>query len=289
MFINIKMVIIIIVIIMENKALYFSVFINLLVSLLKIFGGIIWNTFTLTIDGIYTISDLVTDVLAILGIKVVRKRANKNHPLGYGRIFYIIELFMGIIALLVGVFVIYFSFKITYQKPPLFIITIILIAVFLKLISAKNLIFTGKKKKSDLLIISGIESKNEAYSSALLIIIIILSQFIPKIDMMGGIIIAIILIWQALKLIWQNIKLLVGTSFNDKDIEKKIRNYVDKYQVINITNLSLMQIGPYYQLIITIKPNKNLKIRQLVHIQNKIKKELKAKTLGLKFISFHLT
>ena len=100
-----------------QKALYLNIIVNLFVSFLKIIGGILGNAFTLMIDGIYTISDLVTDVIALFGIKIGRRRANKNHPYGYGRVFYVIELFMGVLAFLVGIFVIYLSFKIDYQKP----------------------------------------------------------------------------------------------------------------------------------------------------------------------------
>ena len=111
---------------LELKNMYFSTFINIVISILKISGGIMLHTFTLTIDGIYTVSDLVTDVISLFGIKIGRRRANKNHPLGYGRVFYIIELFMGILAFLVGIFVIYLSFRIDYQKPLLSIILLIL-------------------------------------------------------------------------------------------------------------------------------------------------------------------
>ena len=171
----------------ERLALSISILVNLFVAMIKLVGGIIWNTFAITIDGIYTISDLVTDVIAILGIKVGRKRANKNHPYGYGRVFYIIELFMGLIAFLVGVFVIVLSFIIKYQKPSISVIILIIIAVLFKLGSANYLFKIGKKENSDLLVASSYESKWEAYSSLGLIIIIVLSQFIPKMDMFGGI------------------------------------------------------------------------------------------------------
>ena len=51
---------------LELKTMYFSTFINIVISILKISGGIMLHTFTLTIDGIYTVSDLVTDVIAVL-------------------------------------------------------------------------------------------------------------------------------------------------------------------------------------------------------------------------------
>ena len=274
---------------LELKTMYFSTFINIVISILKISGGIMLHTFTLTIDGIYTVSDLVTDVIAVFGIRIGRRRANKNHPLGYGRVFYIIELFMGILAFLVGIFVIYLSFKIDYQKPLLSIILLILFTVFLKFISVHKLASMGHSLKSELLLVSSVESKMEAYSSMVLIPVVLLSQIIPKIDMIGGIFIAMLLIIQALKMIKLNINCLIGITDEDKKIKEAIKQIVDKYRVIHIINSSIIKIGPYYQVILTFKAKKNVKVRSLIRVQNKIKKELKAKTLGLKFISFHIT
>ena len=273
----------------EKKALRISILINIIVAMIKLVGGVIWNTFALTIDGIYTLSDLVTDVIAILGIKVGRKRANKNHPYGYGRVFYVIELFMGLIAFFIGVFVIILSFSISYKRPSIYVVFFILIAVFLKLGSASHLLKTGKKKSSDLLIASGYESKLEAYSSLGLIIIIILSQFIPKIDMIGGILIALLLIFQSFRTIRHNILLLIGVTYDDLKVRDKIKKVVDKYRVIDIVDVSIIKDGPYYQLTLTFKAKRDLKVKSLLKIQNKIKKELKAKNVGFKFIEFHLT
>ena len=271
-----------------QKALYLNIIVNLFVSFLKIIGGILGNAFTLMIDGIYTISDLVTDVIALFGIKIGRRRANKSHPYGYGRVFYVIELFMGVLAFLVGIFVIYLSFKIDYQKPPLGIIFLILGIVVLKLLSARNLFLVGKKGKNELLTVSSLESKMEAFSTLGLIIIIILGQFIPKIDMIGGILIALLLIIQSIKMIKQNIIFLIGNTYEDENIKEKVQNVVDKYNVINILDITLINDGPYYELVLKIKVPRNIKVSHLLRAQNKIKKELKAKTWGIKFIHFHL-
>lgn len=272
----------------EQKALFFNILVNIFVSLVKIIGGIFGNTFTLVIDGIYTISDLVTDVIAIMGIKIGRKRANKNHPYGYGKIFYVVELFMGILALLVGAFVIYVSFQIDYEKPPIGIVFLIIGLVVLKLISAKNLSVVGMRKKSELLIVSSYESRMEAFSSLGLVIIVILSQFIAKIDMIGGIVIAVFLIWQAIREIKQNIDYLIGITYEDEKIKEKVKKIVGKYRVIDMVDQVLIQDGPYYQLILTLKVKKNITVKSMLRVQNKIKKELKAKAWGLKFIEFHL-
>ena len=273
----------------EQKVLYLNIFVNLFVSFIKIIGGILGNAFTLVIDGFYTVSDLVTDVIALLGIKIGRKRANKTHPLGYGKAFFVAQLFMSLTAVFVGVAVICLSFVIDYQKPSIWIIFIIMGTVLLKLFSANKLYCVGLKNKSDLLISSGFESKTEAYSSLGLIIIILLSQLIPKIDMIGGLVIAVILIIQSLKTIKQNISLLIGIVFDDEEVREKINQVIKKYPAIDVIDLDMFKNGPYYQLVLTFKVKKNLKVGNLLRLQSKIKKELKAKTLNLKYIEFRIT
>ena len=132
------------------------------------------------------------------------------------------------------------------------------------------------------------ESKTEAFSTLGLIIIIILSQFIPKIDMIAGIMIALLLIIQSIKMIKQNIIFLIGNTYEDENIKEKVRKVVDKYKVINIMDITLINDGPYYELVLKIKVPRNIKVSHLLRVQNKIKKELKAKTWGIKFIHFHL-
>lgn len=272
----------------EQKALYLNILVNLFVALLKIIGGILARTFTLLIDGIYTISDLVTDVIALIGIKIGRKRANRMHPYGYGRVFYIVTLFMGVLSFIVGIIVIILSFQIDYERPPLAIIFLIMGIVFVKLISARNMKLVGNKKKCELLIVSSVESKMEAYSSLSLIIVIVLGQFIPKIDMIGGIVIALFLIFQSIYMIRQNIRYLIGITYEDEGVKKKIKEIVDKYKVIHSFDITLINNGANYQLIIKTKLAKNVKVSQFLRLQAKIKKELKSKSLGIKFVYFQL-
>ena len=273
---------------LEQKALYLNIIVNLFVSFIKIAGGIFWNAFTLTTDGIYTISDLVTDVIALVGVKIGRRRANKNHPYGYGRAFCVVTLFMGILSFAVGIIVIILSFQIDYEQPPLAIIFLIMGIVVVKLISARNMKVVGEEKKCELLIVSSVESKMEAYSSFSLIIVIVLGQFIPRIDMIGGIFIALFLIFQSIYMIRQNIRYLIGITYEDEGVKRKIEQIVDKYKVIHSFDITLIHNGANYQLIIKIELDKNVKVSQFLRLQAKIKKELKSKNLGIKFVYFQL-
>ena len=107
--------------------------------------------------------------------------------------------------------------------------------------------------------------------------------------MIGGIFIALLLIIQALKTIKLNTSFLIGITYTDEKIESRVRKIIKKYKNIDVVDMSIMKDGPYYQLVLSIKAKRSMKVKSLIQVQNKIKKELKATTLGLKFIEFHIT
>ena len=153
----------------EKRTLVFSAIINLIVALIKISAGNIFNFASIIADGFYTVSDLITDVLAMIGAKVSKKRPDKRHPLGYGNFEYIMQMVMGFVIFIVGIVVIYMSFKITYTRPNLLVIVPLLIVIALKMYSAKMLLKVGEKINSSILVTSSKESFIDGISSLALL------------------------------------------------------------------------------------------------------------------------
>ncbi len=272
----------------EEKAIIFSAIINIIVALIKIIAGNVFSFMSFIADGFYTVSDFITDLLALLGAKIGKKRPNKRHPLGYGNFEYIMQMLMGFLILIVGFIVIFMSFNISYQKPNLIVIIFILMAICLKIFSSSVLLRAGKKINSSLLITSSKESYLDVFSSSMLILVILLSQFISFVDMIGSLIMGLLIIIQAIKIIFQNIMLLIGVSIRDKRIEGEIEKIFSKYRNIDINKITLVKNGPYYHLILGIIINKKWNIKRLINIESMIKKEIRKRKMGIGIIDFDI-
>ncbi|MDI3538177.1 MAG: hypothetical protein PWP12_330 [Bacillota bacterium] len=72
---------------------------NLVLSALKAFLGLSLNSVSLLADAAHTFSDVLTSVVVVLGFHAARRRPDKEHPYGHGRIEFVATL---IIALLLG-------------------------------------------------------------------------------------------------------------------------------------------------------------------------------------------
>ena len=79
-----------------------SVILNLLLFVLKYYAGIASASLALIADAWHTLSDSLTSLVVILGIKLSSKKPDKEHPFGHGRIEYLSGLAVSVAILMVG-------------------------------------------------------------------------------------------------------------------------------------------------------------------------------------------
>lgn len=68
------------------KTVYFSIFGNLLLVVIKYLAGLFGNSYALIADAIESATDTFSSILILLGIKYANRPADENHPYGHGRI-----------------------------------------------------------------------------------------------------------------------------------------------------------------------------------------------------------
>ena len=58
---------------------------NVALAVSKVLIGLVGNSAALIADGVHSVSDLVTDAVVLLGVKIARKPPDDNHTYGHGR------------------------------------------------------------------------------------------------------------------------------------------------------------------------------------------------------------
>lgn len=272
----------------EQIALFISAIINIIVSVLKIVGGILSGCYTLIASGYYTICDLSTDVLAIVGGQVGKRRANKKHPFGYGRYEYILQIFIGSVIFLVGFYVFIRSFFIEYNGSNLKILLLILLLFFLKVLSSNYLMQKGKDISSLILVVSAKESFLDVLSLIITFLIVLISQFLPFIDIVGCLLMASLLIYEGLKIIFDNIILIIGIDDNNLKIKNKLKEIVNKEKNVKYSDSFLIKNREYYQATIEIAIMNSVTIQDLIKIEYKLRNKIRKSNINVKFIDFNI-
>ena len=85
-----------------RKMSFVSVAGNAVLSGFKLFAGITGNSGAMISDSIHSFSDVITTVIAWIGVKVSKKEADSDHPYGHERMECIASLLLGIVLLTTG-------------------------------------------------------------------------------------------------------------------------------------------------------------------------------------------
>ena len=125
---------------------------NVFLAGFKAAVGIIANSIAVTLDAVNNLSDALSSIITIIGIKLAGKKPDKKHPYGHGRIEYIsssiisaIILYAGFTALKESIVKIIHSTRPNYSNLTLIILAT---AILVKLLLASFVKKAGKKAMS---------------------------------------------------------------------------------------------------------------------------------------------
>ena len=142
---------------------------NLLLSILKITFGILGKSKGLFADGINSISDVVTNVIVLIGIKVAKKPKDLNHPYGHGKVEPLTALIVGFVLIAASFSIlseVYSSIKLNVVSiPSSYTLIVSAISLITKEILFRKTMKEGKKINSEALIANAWDHRSDVYTS----------------------------------------------------------------------------------------------------------------------------
>lgn len=274
---------------MTSKELLVSLITNLSLGIIKVVGGFFTNSKTLISDGMHCLSDMCTDIIGIIGTKLAKKKPDKEHPFGHGKIEYVASMLMSVFIVLLGFTCVVNSFKTSNNDTNAIALIILFFCILVKLILSSYLLQKGKKLNNSILITNGTESRYDAYSSMFALVFIALSLINPNnkiinYDIIGSVIIGILTIKIGIQLFIRNIQSVIGQIDTDKERQEMLKNIILKTKKINIKRLTILKYGHYENVIIDLFVNPKMTIKKSYEIENEIKTELK-KDKRIKYVT----
>ena len=250
-----------------------SFIVNIFLIAIKIFSGIFFNSIALIADGVHSISDLLSDVFVILGIRHSLKPADDEHPFGHGKFEYVLSLMLGVFILIIA----YGLGKevITNYNEPVVIpgivsLIVVIFVVVVKLFLARYLIRKGKEEDSQIVSASGKESLTDVFSSIVVFVGILAVLIGEKFDIavflkgdkIASVIIALFIVNIGIRIIYEAITSLQGKAVHP-EICDEYKLSIEKIEgVMGVDKIDMITYGPYYQALIEIKVDGNIKVRE---------------------------
>ena len=274
----------------EKKLIIITAILNFISASLKIMLGIFFSFSTLIADSIQSFLDFITDVVSLLVNKIGKRRANKTYPFGYGQVYYLSNIFTGILLFLIGLFIVYGIFTSKSEFEPNILILIgLLVVLLIKGIAIYLIKKYVNSTKSELLIESYKESKTDFISTCVVLFVLILSffeKYIPSFinfDKIGSICMALYIFYVWVKIIISNIRGILTNDEGNEKLKEVIKKELEDFKEFKITNIKIIKMSFYYSVFLQIDVNNSIRIRDFLRIEKKIKRHLKTNKL-IKYI-----
>ena len=226
-----------------------SIITNILLAGFKAAIGLLSNSIAVILDAVNNLSDALSSVITIVGTKLAKKKPDKKHPLGYGRIEYMSALVIAGLVLYAGITALVESVKkiITPEIPEYSNVSllIILMAVIVKLVLGTYVIKKGQEVNSGSLVASGSDARFDAVMSAGVFLCALLARFTSlSLEAYVGVIIAGMIIKAGIEMMGDTLDDILGKR-TDPELAKEIKQTIRKDPAVHgAYDLILHSYGP---------------------------------------------
>ena len=188
-----------------KKVTWVGLLVNFILALIKFSVGVLGHSQAVVADAVHSVSDMVTDIAVLVGVKYWSAPPDKNHPYGHWRIETIITGFIGLGLATVAVGIGYNAITTLKEQSIQTPTWIAIIGAFVSII-VKELLYhwnvkIGKKVKSSALMANAWHHRSDALSSIPALVAVGISVIKPEwafVDRIGAIIVSLII----LKISW---------------------------------------------------------------------------------------
>ncbi|MFW3145632.1 MAG: cation diffusion facilitator family transporter [Thermoplasmatota archaeon] len=258
----------------QTRVTVLGMVINLLLSVLKLFLGIVGRSTAMISDGVHSFSDLATDLVVIFGIRSASKPSDEGHEYGHGKI----ETFSAMIIALVllgvgagiGLSAVLRLIEAVEGKELVVPGAIALIGAVLSIILKEFLywytVSVGKRTGSKSLIANAWHHRSDALSSIAALIgiggAVLLGKSWAFLDPLAALVVTSLIVWVSIKLLRESTNELLEGSLG-KASEERIMKIARRVKGIKEPhNLRTRSLGRSVAIDLHVKVDHRISVKE---------------------------
>lgn len=274
--------------------------VNIILTVFKIAAGIIGRSSAMIADGIHSLSDLLSDIVVIVFVRVSAKGRDKDHDYGHGKFETFATLIISLMLIVVaanlmsgGIGKIRLILEGGEVSPPgMVALWAAVLSIVLKEILYHYTVIQGRSLNSPMMIANAWHHRTDALSSvgSLLGIAgaIFLGDKFVILDPVAGCVISVFIFVMAVKMSVPAIKELLDVSLPD-DVEAKIEETARTIPgVIDLHELKTRREGPGIIMEGHLVMDSGISLREAHDISKKVEEALRKEFGEETQISLHL-
>ena len=262
-----------------KKASVFGIIGNIFLLIIKGIIGLFTNSSAMIADAFNSAGDIFSSIMTFIGNNIASKPSDDDHNLGHGKAEYIYSMFISIVMILMGLFVLKDSFCsiFNYEKYH-FSMWLVIVCVVTIIVKFCLFIYTDKisKRYNNLLMkANSHDHRNDCVITFLNLVACILAYYnVYFIDGVVGVLIAIWMIITSIKIFIESYDVLMDKSI-DEETKKKVFEIINSHDEIKkVIHFNATPVGYKYQISFTIYVDGNLSTFDSHKIADNLEKEI---------------
>jgi cation diffusion facilitator family transporter len=288
---------------LENKqssfAIWISLISNVVLTVLKIVVGLLFNSQVLLADGVHNAGDVIASIAALSAMRVSKRPPDEGHPYGHGKAEVVGACFVAIILGIAALYIGYHSVLALFETPHKATFAV-LIAAAISLIWKQVLyVYTikiGKKEDSKGLIATAYDHLADVYASLAAVIGIGLAMIgdhyhislLAYGDPVAGIIVAFLVLKLAIEMGRESVDVLMEKNIDSEIMEIIIEVVRSVSEVKRIDRIRAREHGHYIIVDVRVSIPATLSIQEGHDVSKEIKQAIMTRHTNVEEVLVHL-
>jgi cation diffusion facilitator family transporter len=254
--------------------------VNLVLASAKLIAGIVGHSQAVVADAVHSVTDIVTDLALIFGVRFWSAPADEDHPHGHGRYETVITAFIGLMVAAAAVSIGWSAVRSlgTPSMPP----SGIALGAALASIVSKELLYQwtkryGRRTRSTALVANAWHHRTDALSSipvAIAVALAMVDHSLLVVDRIGAIVVAVFILHASFRIVRPAIDQLVDAAAPSADRELIERLALDVEGVRAAHALRTRYVGSELAVDVHVEVDGDLSVSDGFEIARKVKRDL---------------
>ncbi|CAM3056815.1 GNAT family N-acetyltransferase [Streptobacillus ratti] len=272
-----------------------SIIVNIILVIFKMFLGYSFRINSLVADGINSLSDLINNVLVLVGANIGKKPSDEDHPFGHGKVESVFSLIIGVIVILTSFGVLKNGILMLIRKEYLeindkfySILLISILLVLIKILQYFYVYFISKKYTNPLIKALLLDYNVDIILSITVVLGLLTSKYISQnIDAVLSIVISGYLIFQGYTIVKENTLILMDSQDENLLLNVKLLTLEVK-EIENIHDIYMTTVGKKIYIIADIRVSPNITLEKAHEISVIAEKKIKFRYSNIKKVIYHI-
>lgn len=269
---------------------------NIFLSLVKFVAGLMGRSSAMVADAVHSLSDVLSSVIVLAGLRVAQKRPDSNHPYGHSKAESVAAQIVSVFLVFLGGMIFLHSWRSMnlrdYRAPSAYVLLVALLSIVVKegLFQYKNRL--GKRLHSSLLIADAWHHRSDAFSSIAVLVGVSAAVFggprFHVADHVAAMAVAVIIGFTGIKMLRTTSSELMDQVVTGSRVDEIRAIAGSVHGVLGIEKLFVRKSGMEMLADVHIEVDSSIPVQEGHEIAMRTGKELKEKIPSLSSVMVHV-